>query len=55
MNITQLIAIVERRLVYLSQVKASAETLGDLAQSASIEAQIAETNDTLNKLNTLLP
>lgn len=54
MNIQHLIAILERRLVYLSQNRSSAESLGDLVQLAAIDADISETNSTLQQLKTLL-
>jgi|LakMenEpi03Aug12_release.lakeMendotaPanAssembly.Ray.scaffolds.fasta_scaffold3880673_2 hypothetical protein len=54
MNIQHLIAIVERRIVYLSQVRSSAEALGDIERVAAIDAEVNETNATLVKLRTLL-
>lgn len=54
MNIQHLITIVERRLVYLSQAKSSAEAVGDLARATAIEADINETAFTLEQLKTLL-
>lgn len=54
MNIQHLIAIVERRLVYLSQCRASAESTGDVERMSAIDADINETNATLERLRTLL-
>ena len=54
MNIQHLITILERRLVYLSQNRSSAESLGDLVQLAAIDADISETTATLQQLKTLL-
>ena len=54
MKIETLIAMCEKRLVYLGQVRTSAEALGDIAQVESIDAQIAETTETLNLLYTLV-
>lgn len=53
MNITRLRAILSKRIEYLSSVRASAESLGDLKQVTDIDAEIAECQDTLNKLNTV--
>jgi hypothetical protein len=54
MNITDLISIVQRRLVYLSQLRTSAENIGDLNQVSVIDTEMSEAQDTLNKLKTLL-
>jgi hypothetical protein len=53
MNIQELIEIAEKRLVYLSQLKSSAMNIGDMDQVAVVDAQIAETQDTLNALKSL--
>ena len=53
MTIPELIQASERRIVYLQGLRASASALGDLQQVNSLDAQIAETQDTLNKLRTL--
>ena len=50
MNVAALITIQENRLAYLAELRASAVALGDTAQIADIDAQIAETQITLNKL-----
>ena len=50
MNITRLKAFLAKRIEYLSIVRASAESLGDLKQVTEIDAEIAECQDTLNKL-----
>ena len=54
MNIQHLITILERRLVYLSQNRSSAESLGDLVQLAAFDADISQTTSTLQQLKTLL-
>jgi hypothetical protein len=48
-----LITMCRARLVQLSQLRASAVSLGDADQVARIDAQIAETQETLNKLLTV--
>lgn len=53
MTIPELIGACERRLVYLQMLKSSAQSLGDVKQVEQIEAHIAETQDTLNKLRTV--
>ena len=54
MNINDLILIVQRRLVHLSQLRTSAENIGDLNQVSVIDSEMAQAQDTLNKLKTLL-
>jgi hypothetical protein len=54
MTIPELIAMCERRLIHLASVKASAVALGDLAQVDSLDAQIAQTEETKNLLMTLV-
>lgn len=53
MNITRLKNILTKRIDYLTTVRSSAESLGDLKQVAEIDAEIAECQDTLNKLGTV--
>lgn len=54
MTIPELIAMCERRVVYLESVKGSALALGDIAQVDAIDAEIAQTNETKNLLMTLV-
>jgi hypothetical protein len=51
--IEELITLVERRRAHLTQLKASAEMLGDLNSLTHLEEQIAETEATLAKLRSL--
>lgn len=51
MNTPDLTAMLRRRLAYLSQLRTSAVAIGDIAQVARIDAELAETQDTLNKLD----
>jgi hypothetical protein len=53
MTVPQLIEHARTRLVNLSQLRSSAERLGDTEQIASVDAQIVETQTTLNALLTL--
>jgi hypothetical protein len=53
MNIEQMIEMCRARLSNLGQIRASAVALGDIAQVASLDAQIAETQTALNNLLTL--
>ena len=53
MTIDQLIAMAQARVAYLSQLRSSALAIGDLAQAASVDAEIATTQETLNQLLTL--
>jgi hypothetical protein len=53
MSIAELIEQARTRLVYLSSLRSSAAALGDTAQVEGIDAKIAETQTTLNKLLTL--
>lgn len=50
MSVPELIDMMNRRLAYLSQLRASAVALGDVAQVDKIDAEIASTQETLNKL-----
>ncbi len=54
MNIPSLIDMCKTQLVNLSQLRASAERLGDVAQVMAIDAQAAQTQTTLNQLLSLL-
>lgn len=53
MNISGLIAMCERRLTHLQSLRGSAVALGDMQQVAKVDADIAETQTTLNQLQTL--
>jgi hypothetical protein len=53
MTIAELIKACERRLSNLHSVRGSALALGDMVQVDRIDAQIEETQDTLNKLRTV--
>lgn len=53
MTIPQLIEMCERRIAYLNGVRGSAVALGDLQQLEQIDAQLAETQQTLNQLHSL--
>lgn len=53
MTINDLINMCKARLVYLSQLRSSAESLGDIKQVERIDADIASTQETLNQLLTL--
>jgi hypothetical protein len=53
MTIPELIAMCERRIVYLESVKGSALALGDIAQVDTIDAEIAQTQATLNILKAI--
>jgi hypothetical protein len=43
----------ERRRAHLQSVRGSAVALGDMQQAARIDADLAETQTTLNQLQTL--
>ena len=53
MTIADLIKACERRLTYLQSVRGSAFLLGDMAQVDQVDTDIAQTQDTLNKLRTV--
>lgn len=53
MTIAELIAMCERRLVYLSSLRASHSALGDLQQVERTDEELAQTTATLNALRTL--
>jgi len=54
MKIQDLINMCQARIVYLSQLRASAVHLGDISQVDRIDADIASTQDTLNQLRQLV-
>jgi hypothetical protein len=53
MTIPDLIAMLRRRLAYLGQLRTSAEAIGDVGQVDRIDAELAETQATLNQLGSL--
>jgi hypothetical protein len=53
MTIEQLIAHAQAALVNISQLRNSAERLGDVQQIARLDAEAAQTQITLNKLLSL--
>lgn len=53
MTTNTLIELLEKKLVNLSQLKNSAEALGDVNQILKIDEEIIETQTTINQLNTL--
>lgn len=50
MSLSDLIALLEKRLVYLGSLRSSAAALGDVAQIERIDADSAETQQTLNRI-----
>lgn len=50
MSVSELIHMMNRRIAYLSQLRSSAVDLGDIDQVGRIDAEIASTQETLNKL-----
>lgn len=53
MTIPQLIDMTRRRLTHLTQLRASAEALGDITAEATFAAEISDTELTLASLLTL--
>ena len=53
MTITQLIEMLQRRLCYLGQLRSGAESLGDIARVGAVEADISETQVTLDALKSI--
>lgn len=53
MTIAELISMCERRLMHFQSLRGSAVALGDIQQVAKVDADIAETQMTLNQLQTL--
>jgi hypothetical protein len=53
MSVSDLISLLKRRLVYLGQLRTSAVAIGDLAQVDRIDTEMAETQSTLNQLESL--
>lgn len=50
MTIPELIKAYQKRLAYLQSLRTSAEYLGDVKQVEQVDLEIAETQETLNKL-----
>ena len=53
MTINQIIEMLKRRLVNLSQLRTSASDLGDMDRVSALDAAIAETQTSLDALTTL--
>ena len=53
MTIPDLIAMLKRRLAYLGQLRTSAAAIGDVDQVDRLDAELAETQATLNQLGSL--
>jgi hypothetical protein len=53
MTIPDIIAMLRRRLAYLGQLRTSAAAIGDVDQVDRIDAELAETQATLNQLGSL--
>jgi hypothetical protein len=50
MTVEELIDLATRRIQYLAAQRSHAEQIGDLTRIIQLEAEIAETQNTLNKL-----
>jgi chaperonin cofactor prefoldin len=53
MTIQNLIAMCQAQLANLSMLRTSAERLGDIDQVMALDAKLAETQNTLNELQSL--
>ncbi|MFN7185682.1 MAG: hypothetical protein ACK5VE_04870 [Alphaproteobacteria bacterium] len=53
MTIQQLIQLANRRISYLTEMRIAAERIGDADSIARYDAEIEQTQDTLNQLLTL--
>lgn len=53
MTLPELKEMLARRIAQFSALKTSAELLGDVSRVNAIEAEISETQNTLDQLNTL--
>jgi len=53
MSIEDLIRLMEARLAALNSARASAAAVGDLTQATRIDADVAQTQTTLDQLRTL--
>ncbi len=54
MTVEKLIEMATRRIAYLNEAKVSAERIGDVDAVTRIDTDIAETEATLTKLQTLV-
>lgn len=54
MSIEDLIRLMEARLAALNAARASAAGIGDLAQVTRLDADVAQTQTTLDQLRTLI-
>jgi hypothetical protein len=52
MTVAQIIEMLERRIVHLSQLRSSAAALGDIARVTLLDQDLAETELTLATLRT---
>jgi hypothetical protein len=50
MTVSHLIELLERRIAHLSQLKTSAESIGDVDAVANIESELSQTQTTINQL-----
>ena len=53
MNISQLLTLASNRLAALNTARATAVAVGDISRLDTLDADIAETQATIDKLNTL--
>jgi hypothetical protein len=53
MTIEQLIELVVKRMTYLSALRAAAERLGDVQQIIAIDAELADSQATLDSLRAI--
>jgi hypothetical protein len=54
MTVEQLISMAQARIAYLSQLRQSALSIGDIAQASVVDAELLTTQATLNQLLTLV-
>ena len=54
MTITELIKLAERRIVYLEAAKNAAQSVGDVVAVIRADTALAEAQDTLTKLRSVL-
>jgi hypothetical protein len=54
MSLAELIKLVQNKLSALNSARASAAAVGDLSQVVALDAQISETQLTLDQLKTLV-
>lgn len=53
MKVSTIKEMLARRITHLSALKTSAESIGDISRVEALEAEIAETQNTLDQLATL--